>query len=38
MLKVMPVDFVCFNFSKNREVAPINEAGKDKKHFFFTWP
>ena len=34
MLKVMPVGFVCFNFSKNREVAPINEAGKDKKHFF----
>lgn len=34
MLKVMPVGFVCFNFSKKREVAPINIAGKDKKHFF----
>ena len=29
----MPVGFVCFNFSKKREVALINEAGKDKKHF-----
>ena len=35
MLKVMPVGFVCFNFSKKREVAPINKAGKDEKHFFF---
>ena len=35
MLKVMPVGFVCFNFSKKKEVAPINKAGKDKKHFFY---
>ena len=34
MLKVMPVGFVCFDFSKKREVAPINKAGKDEKHFF----
>ena len=35
MLKVMPVGFVCSNFSKKREVAQINQVGKDKKHFFF---
>ena len=23
---------------KNREAAPKNEAGRNKKHFFFTWP
>lgn len=39
MLKVMPVGFVCFDFSKKKKAAPINQlADKDKKHFFFTWP
>ena len=35
MLKVIPGGFVCFNFSKKRDVAAINKAGKDKKHFFY---